>query len=67
MPKRVALQKGNKGNGWGDEEGGCCLLQSCGCLQTETNLCPDELECDKNAGLGGRAEEEEEVQREGYT
>lgn len=33
----------------------CCRAVSGYSLHTMTNLCPDELECDKNAGLGRAA------------
>lgn len=35
----------------------CCRAVCVYSLHTMTNLCPDELECDKNAGLGRAARE----------
>lgn len=36
----------------------CCRAVAVYSLHTMTNLCPDELECDKNAGPGRAAERE---------
>lgn len=41
---------------------GCCRAVAVYSLHTMTNLCPDELECDKNAVL--RRAAREEVKRE---
>lgn len=46
------MEEGREGEG-----GCCCRAVSVYSLHTMTNLCTDELECDKNAGLGRAARE----------
>lgn len=58
VPERVTYKEGNEGKGWGAEAGGCSRAEAVYSLHTMTNLYPDELECDKNAGPGRAAERE---------
>lgn len=58
MPKHVAHRRVTREKGGEMEKGAaaCCRAVAVYSLHTMTNLCPDELECDTNAGLGRTAE-----------
>lgn len=60
VPKHVAHRRVTREKGGEMEKGAaaCCRAVAVYSLHTMTNLCPDELECDKNAGLDGRAKAE---------